>query len=267
MHLIDTHCHLNFDAFDEDRDAVIVRATENGIDRILIPATDLQTSDEAITLAKTYSGIWAAIGIHPNSSADFGATAIEALREKASEPKVVAIGEIGLDYHWDTSPKERQWRAFEAQLELARLLELPVIIHNREATEDILAILEAWAKTLPNSLRQRPGVLHSFSASPEAAERAIAAGFYLGFTGPITFKNADELRHIAAQVPIDRILIETDSPYLTPTPHRGKRNEPAYVRLVAERLATLRLLSLEEIARQTTRNAEVLFSLQEAIEA
>lgn len=262
MQLIDTHCHLNFDAFDEDRDAVIARAAEAGIDRILIPSTDLQTGDEAVTLAENHVEIWAAVGIHPNSSTNFEPAFVDVLRGKTAHPKVVAIGEIGLDYHWDFSPKERQWQAFEAQLELARALELPVIIHNREATDDILAILERWVTTLPESIKDRPGVLHSFSASPDAAERALAAGFYLGFTGPITFKNADELRHIAAQVPLNRVLMETDSPYLTPTPHRGKRNEPAYVRLVAERFAALRQLSLEEAASQTTRNAEILFSIR-----
>ncbi len=267
MPLIDTHCHLNFDAFDEDRDAVIVRAAEAGVNRILIPATDVQTCDEAIGLADNHDGIYAAVGIHPNSSSNFEVSMIEVLREKAANEKVIAIGEIGLDYHWDTSPKAVQWQAFEAQLELARTLEVPVIIHNREATEDILQILEAWVKTLSANLRKRPGVLHSFSASPEAAERAITAGLYLGFTGPLTFKNADELRHIAAQVPINRVLVETDSPYLTPTPYRGKRNEPAHVRLVAERFAALRQLSYEETVAQTTRNAEVLFNLPEVGEA
>ncbi|MBE2182547.1 MAG: TatD family hydrolase [Anaerolineae bacterium] len=259
MQLIDTHCHLNFDAFDEDRDAAIARAAEAGISRILIPATDMQTCDQGIALASEHAGIWAAVGIHPNSSADLEPRFIEALQEKALHAKVIAIGEIGLDYHWDTSPKAAQRRAFEAQLELARMLELPVIIHNREATDDVLEILERWVQTLPASIKERPGVLHSFSASPEAAERALRAGFYLGFTGPITFKNADELRYIAARAPIERILVETDSPYLTPAPHRGKRNEPAYVRLVAERLAALRQIPIEAMAAQTTLNAETLF--------
>ncbi len=259
MQLIDTHCHLNFDAFDEDRDAVIARAAQAGVSRILIPATDMQTCDQGIALANDHAGIWAAVGIHPNSSADLEPRFIDALQEKALHTKVVAIGEIGLDYHWDTSPKSAQWRAFEAQLELARILELPVIIHNREATDDVLEILERWIQTLPASMKERPGVLHSFSANLEAAERTLAAGFYLGFTGPITFKNADELRSIATHMPIERILVETDSPYLTPTPHRGKRNEPAYVRLVVERLAALRQVSLETMAAQTTLNAETLF--------
>src|SRR5690606_33387864 len=152
--------------------------------------------------------------------------------ELSQAPKVIAIGEIGLDYYRDRSPKEIQRQAFEAQLALASRLELPVIIHNRDASEDVIAILEAWTRELPDSLRDRPGVLHSFSAPQAIAERALAAGFYLGFTGPITFKNADDLRRVAAMTPLDRILIETDGPFLTPTPHRGQRNEPAYVRFI-----------------------------------
>jgi TatD DNase family protein len=156
-----------------------------------------------------------------------------------------------------------QRQAFEAQLALASRLELPVIIHNRDASEDIMAILETWARDLPPVLRDRPGVLHSFSAPQSIAERALRCGFYLGFTGPITFKNADNLRSIAAVIPLDRLLVETDGPFLTPVPHRGQRNEPAYVRFVAERLATIQQVSVEELAQATTDNAIHLFRLPE----
>ncbi|MEL7236877.1 MAG: TatD family hydrolase, partial [Chloroflexota bacterium] len=186
---------------------------------------------------------------------------LDEIRGLAAAEKVVSIGEIGLDYYWDKSPKEKQAAAFRAQLELAAELELPVIIHNREASEDVIPILEEWAKTLPDSLRERPGVLHSFSAPQKTAERAIAAGFYLGFTGPITFKKAEDLRHIAAQVPVGRILVETDGPFLTPHPHRGKRNEPGYIPLMVDRLAALHQMSVEDMGRITTENAVRLFNL------
>jgi TatD DNase family protein len=259
--VIDTHCHLNFDSYDADRDRVIERAAAAGVRRIINPAVDEESSSAAVDLAGRFSGVFAAVGVHPNSSADFSERDLDWIERLAHTPKVVAIGEIGLDYHWDKSPKAAQFRAFEAQLALAVRLEVPVIIHNRDASDDVIAILEAWTRDLPVSLGERPGVLHSFSAPESVAERAITAGFYLGFTGPITYKNADDLRHIAARVPLDRIVVETDGPFLTPTPHRGKRNEPAYIPLIVERLAALRLISVEEMAKATTANAERLFRL------
>lgn len=263
MNLIDTHCHLNFHQFDADRAAVVERAAQAGVTRILIPAVDTESASQAVALAAEYMGVFASVGIHPNDTADFGDADLDRIRALASAPKVVAIGEIGLDYHWDKSPKEAQWRAFEAQLALARELEMPVIIHNREASDDVIAILESWSRDLPPALRDRPCVLHSFSAPQAVAERALACGFYLGFTGPITYKNADDLRQIATLMPLDRLLIETDAPYLTPIPYRGQRNEPAYVRLVAERIAALRRLPLDEIASATTANTARLFKLPE----
>ena len=261
MRLIDTHCHINFDSYDADREAVIARACEAGVTRIINPAVDLETSRAALQMAAPYPGMFAAVGIHPNSSKDFDKSWMETIRQLAAQPKVVAIGEIGLDYHWNESPKEKQFEAFEAQLALAAELELPVIIHNREASEDVIVILERWATTLPEALRERPGVLHSFSAPKAIAERALNIGFYLGFTGPLTYKNADDLRRIAASVPIERMVVETDAPFLTPTPHRGKRNEPAYIPLIVERLAALRQISVEAMAEATTANAERLFKL------
>jgi TatD DNase family protein len=261
--LIDTHCHIDFDAYDGIRDEVIRRALESGVTRMINPGVDLARTRAAIDLAKTYAAIYAAVGIHPNSTADFADSMIDELRALAAHPKVVAIGEIGLDYYRDSSPPEIQRRAFEAQLTLAAELALPVIIHNREASDDVLDVLAAWLPTLPPPLADRPGVLHSFSAPMAIAERAIELGFYLGFTGPVTFKKADDLRRIAARIPADRILVETDAPFLTPHPYRGKfPNEPAYVRLVAERIATLRTLSDEEFAAQSTANAERLFELK-----
>lgn len=259
--LVDTHCHLNFNRYDEDRDDIIARATEASVTRIINPGIDIETSRAAIALTQRYDGVYAAVGIHPNDTASFDNAMLDTIRDLAAETKVVSIGEIGLDYYWDKSPKTVQATAFRAQLDLAAELELPVIVHNREASEDVIPILEEWAQTLPTSLKERPGVLHSFSAPQEAAERALAAGFYLGFTGPITYKNASELRQVAATVPLDRILIETDGPFLTPQQHRGKRNEPAYIPYIVDRLASLHQISVEEMGKHTTQNAERLFNL------
>lgn len=269
MELVDTHCHLNFRRYDHDRPDVLRRAVDAGVQRIIVPAIDLASCREAIALAGREKGIYASVGIHPNSSADFKENMLDELRMLARAPDVVAIGEIGLDYHWDKSPKPRQWRAFESQLALAVELELPVIIHNREkrvdtapsASADLLAILENWAPSAPARLRERLGVLHSFSASLEIAERALELGFYLGFTGPVTFKKASALRAIAARIPRNRILIETDGPFLAPQQRRGKRNEPAFVRYINDKLAEQHGVAPEEMARQTTRNAEALFAL------
>lgn len=263
MTLIDTHCHLNFDSYGDELPAVLERAAQVRVTRAINPGIDLETSAAGIALAQHYPGvIYAAVGIHPNSTADFHPSMLDSLREMAvSHPQVVSIGEIGLDYYWDKSPKEKQFAAFEAQLALASRVRLPVIIHNREASDDVMAILEKWAADLPDSLKDRPGVLHSFSAPAAIAKRALDAGFYLGFTGPITYKNADDLRGIAASAPLDRILVETDGPFLTPMPYRGKRNEPAYIPYIIERLAALKQISNEEMAQISTENAERLFKL------
>lgn len=259
--LVDTHCHLNFERYDEDRGAVIKRAKEATVIQIINPAIDLESSRAGIALHQQYSCVFAAVGIHPNSSANFSAEDLAQIKALAAEEGVVAVGEIGLDYYWEKSPKETQIAAFEAQLALAAQLELPVIIHNREASDDLIAVLETWARDLPPALKERPGVLHSFSATPAIAERALAAGFYLGFTGPITFKKAEETRAVAAQAPLDRLLVETDGPFLTPEPFRGKRNEPAYIPYIVERLALIKGISVEDMGRATTENAARLFKL------
>ncbi|MEQ8677440.1 MAG: TatD family hydrolase [Aggregatilineales bacterium] len=259
--LIDTHCHINFNAYDDDRADLIERASDVGVKKIIIPAIDLETGEQILNLVDEYDGVYGAVGIHPNSTADFSSAEIDTIRKQTQHAKILAIGEIGLDYHWDKSPKAKQAEAFEEQLALAAKLELPVIIHNREASEDVMAILESWITTLPDSLKSRPGVLHSFSAPRTIAERALDASFYLGFTGPITYKNADDLRHIAARVPLDRLLVETDGPFLTPTPFRGKRNEPAYIPYIVERLASLKTISVEKLTEATTANAIRLFKI------
>lgn len=262
MTLIDTHCHINFESYDPDRAEIIIRAAEVGVTRIINPGVDLESSRHALELTQQFDGLYVGVGVHPNSTTDFLPSTLDALRELVkTSRKVISIGEIGLDYYWDKSPKSAQIPAFEAQLALAAELELPVIIHNREASEDVIMILESWVKTLPDSLKERPGVLHSFSASSVIAERALAAGFYLGFTGPITYKNADETRRVAAFTPNNRILVETDGPFLTPQQHRGKRNEPAYIPLIVDRLAMLKSTTTTAMAALTTANAERLFAL------
>lgn len=259
--LVDTHCHLNFRNYADDLDRVVKRASDAGVRQVVVPAIDLDSCREALALSAAYSGVFCALGIHPNSAGTADPANVQLIREWTHRDKVVAIGEIGLDYYWDKSPKRIQIKWFETQLALAAELRLPVIIHNRQASEDMLTILESWAPVLPCELRSRPGVLHSFSGDKAHAERALALGFYLGFTGPITFKKADELRAIAKSLPRDRVLIETDGPFLTPHPYRGKRNEPAYLRYINDKLAELRDISPNEMARQTTANAERLFAL------
>ncbi len=259
--LVDSHCHLDSERYDADRGDVIARAREAGVVAIINPAVDLKNSALVCDLAGAEPLVFAAVGVHPNSTADFAPSQLAALRALAGREKVVAIGEIGLDYYRDWSPPDRQRRALVAHLGLAAELGLPVIIHNREATDDLLKALADWVSGLGEPLRDRPGVLHSWSAPPEAADWALDLGFFIGFTGPVTFKGAKELRRIAADVPADRLLVETDGPFLTPHPHRGQRNEPAYVRVVADAIAAVRGVSVDDIARQTTVNARRLFNL------
>ena len=255
--LVDTHCHLDFRTLAPDIDGVVARAVAAGVTRMIIPALDPASVRATLALAERFPEIRAAVGIHPNSAEGWQDEWIDELRAAAAHEKVVAIGEIGLDYYWHKTPPDVQQRAFTLQLELAGELGLPVIVHNREASDDTLRLLAAS----PVAGQARAGVLHSFDGEWALAERVLDLCLYIGFTGPLTYKKADALRDVAARVPLDRILIETDSPYQTPEPYRGKRNEPAYVRLVAERLAELRGLSLAEIGRVTTLNAEKLFNL------
>ena len=256
--LVDTHCHLDFERFDNDRDQVVTRALESGVGRIIVPAIDLSNCPVVLQLAESYSSVYAAVGVHPNSSASWQDEWIDTIRAFTQHEKVVAIGEIGLDYYWDQSPKDVQHRSLRAQLALAADLNLPVIIHNRESSTDITRLLSESAL----NGRPQPGVLHSFSASWATAKAALDMGFYIGFTGPVTFKKADELRDIATKVPLDRILVETDAPFLAPQPRRGKRNEPAHVTFIAAQIAALHKLDVTEFARQTTANAARLFDLE-----
>jgi TatD DNase family protein len=270
--LTDTHCHLDFNKFDEDRPAIIQRALDAGVTRILIPALDLESSLSAIRLAESHPNIFAAVGFHPTDLDKFSNKAFEEIQNLASHPKVVAIGEIGLDYYWI---KEREQRAFQiealrSQLAFAASVNKPVVIHMREendawhgqASLDLLGILSEWHRELTaedHPLAARPGVLHSFNGNLETAQTAIALNFYIGVTGPITYKNAEEKRNIIKQIPITQLLIETDAPFLTPVPHRGKRNEPAFVVYIADKIAEIHGTTRGQVAEITARNAATLF--------
>ena len=258
FHLVDTHLHLDFDAFNADRDAVVERAVAAGVTRMITIGISRETSRRAVALAEQYEAVYAAVGIHPNESAEWDETVKAELRELAAHPKVVAIGEIGLDYYWDRVPRERQQAVFRAQLDLAAELGLPVVIHDREAHADALRVVQGWvAEAAPG---ERRGVFHCFSGDEEMARQALDLGFFIGVDGPVTFKNARRLQALVAALPLERLLVETDAPFLTPHPHRGKRNEPAYVRLVVEKVAALHGVSPAEVARTTTQNAVRLFS-------
>lgn len=260
--LVDTHCHLDFNSFDIDRQEVIQRAREAGVGRILNPGIDLRSCQEAIRLSDSFPEVFVAVGVHPNDAIPWNEDALNGIRSLARHSKVVAVGEIGLDYYRDRVPWDVQQQVFRAQLELAGELGLPVIIHNRQAETDILPILEDWVKQLKKSASpsaERPGVLHSFSSDAEFADWAIEIGFYLGFAGPVTFKNAGEIQTIVQEIPLEKILIETDAPFLAPHPHRGKRNEPAYVLYTAKKISELRSIDVKAIMDQTSVNAARLF--------
>jgi TatD DNase family protein len=260
--LVDTHCHLDFNSFDMDRQEVIQRARETGVGRILNPGINLRSSKAAVQLSESFPEVFAAVGVHPNDAAIWDQDSLDGLRSLSAHPRVAAIGEIGLDYYRDITPRELQQKIFLAQLAIAGDLNLPVIIHNRQADDEILDILEDWVGQLMKSaspIAARPGVLHSFSGKADFATRAIKSGFFLGFTGPITFKNAGELQTIAQNIPLENILIETDAPVLTPHPNRGQRNEPANVFFIANKIAELRNIELNDFINQTSINAALLF--------
>jgi TatD DNase family protein len=257
--LIDTHTHLDDTRYNEDREAMIARAREAGVDTFITIGCDLATSKAAVELADRYPFVYASIGVHPHEVRHIDDGWYDEFRRLARHPKVVAFGEIGLDYHYNHSPPKQQRERFREQILLARELKLPVVIHTREAQEDTIAILkEELAADVG-------GVFHCFTGDAWLAKDGLDLGFHLSFSGVVTFQNATMLREIVKTVPMDRLLIETDCPYLTPAPHRGKRNEPAYVRLVAETIASVKSaaspVSVDEIGRLTSANARRLFKL------
>jgi len=268
--LIDTHAHLNSPRFQSDRERVIERAAAAGVKAIINVGASLASSQAAVALAEAYPQIYAAVGVHPHDAKTLTGNMLEELRALALHPKVVAIGEIGLDFFRDLSPRDKQRQAFKQQLALASEIGKPVIIHDRDAHSGIMAILRRWACPERRSAYGRRvegghnpvGVLHCFSGDLAMAQEAIELGFCISIAGPVTFKNARRLRELVRQLPLEKLLVETDCPYLAPHPHRGKRNEPAYVKFVAQEVARSKGLSLETVARVTSGNAQALFALK-----
>ena len=283
----DTHCHLDLNQFDPDREQVLRRAQDAGITRILVPALDWESSLAVIRLTQTHPALFAAVGFHPIDGEKWDDSSYESLMKlilesgglplmqeqtPALHTKIVAIGEIGLDYYWVKEPEKQahQRKILKQQLRLAQEVGLPAVIHMREADDawhgqasvDLLEILSEWHNSLRSrghALAEMPGVLHSFNGNLDTAQKAIGMNFFIGMTGPVTYKNADEKRQIIRQLPLERLLIETDSPFLAPVPQRGKRNEPAFVLHIADKIAEIHMTTLEQVANITTANAARLF--------
>lgn len=253
--LFDTHAHLNADQYKEDLIEVMERAKEAGVSNIVVVGFDTLTIKRAMELAEEHDFIYACVGWHPVDAIDMTDDDLKWIEELASHPKVVAIGEMGLDYHWDKSPHEVQKEVFRKQIRLAKKVKLPIVIHNRDATADIVEILRE------EGAAEVGGIMHCFSGSVEIAKECLDMNFYISLGGPVTFKNAKKPKEVALEIPLDKLLIETDCPYLTPHPYRGQRNEPSYVKLVAEQIAEIRGLTFEEIARATSDNAKKLFGI------
>ena len=252
--LFDTHAHYDDDWFDEDRDALLSSMPERGVGLIVNPGITVETSRQAIAMAEKYPHMYAAVGIHPENCHDFVPAHIDELRELARHPKVVAIGEIGLDYYWDTNPpREFQQEVLRAQMALAQELQLPVIIHDRDAHADTLAIVREFPAVT--------GVFHCYSGSVEDARTLVKMGWMLSFNGAATFKNARKAPEVIAEVPLERLMIETDAPYLAPVPHRGKRNDSSLVHPVAEKLAQIKGLTAEEVEKATWDNGTRFFNI------
>jgi TatD DNase family protein len=252
--LVDSHCHLDFPDFAGELDAVVARAQATDIVRLVTISTRVARHADLLAIAERFAPVYCSVGTHPHNAHEELDLTVEDLVARTRHPKVVAIGEAGLDYHYDSNPREAQERGFRNHIAAARATGLPLVIHSREADADMARILEEETGRGPF-----PAVLHCFTGGRELAERAIALGLSISFTGILTFKKSDELRAIAAALPVERILVETDAPYLAPGPHRGKRNEPAFVVETAKVLAQTRGVSFEEIARQTTANFFRLF--------
>lgn len=256
--LADTHCHLYFNLFEEDLPEVINRAQACGIENILLPGIDLETSEQAIRLSEQFPGIFAAVGVHPNDTKDWGNGTLDRLTQLARHPRVLAIGEIGLDFYRDRSPVHTQTLALKDQLALAAKFNKPVILHSRASESALLPILLEWHSQLHGQFFNNPGILHSFEGSLEQAKMAIDHHFMIGIGGPVTYKNATDKQILATKLPLSHIVLETDAPFLTPHPFRGQRNEPARILEIAKKIAELRRISLDEVALTTTKNADQL---------
>ncbi len=275
MTFVDTHAHLFFKEYRADLDVVLSRAADAGVTRVVVPGTDLSTSREAVTLTEQHPMIFAAVGVHPHDASSADSDALAEIEQLSGHPRVVAIGEIGLDYHYDFSPRDIQRNVFSAQIALAARRGLPIIIHSREAEDDTERIVRECCERTPawgmKDSRGRRGVFHCFPGDIGMAERVTTLGFFVSFPGPVTFparpSKPNGMAEVAAALPLDHILLETDSPYLTPVPNRGKRNEPAMIPDIARKVAELSGRDIEEVARVTTKNAEWLFSLPPEVAA
>lgn len=254
--LFDTHAHLDDRKYNEDREEMLNRAQQAGVELILNVGYDLPSSQRSVKLAEKYPFIYAGVGIHPHDADTLNEDSLIKLEKLAQHHKVVAIGEMGLDYYRDLSPRDVQQKAFRAQINLARRVKKPIIIHDRDAHGDIMQVMKE------EKVQDIGGVLHCFSGSWEMAKECLKMNFYISIAGPVTFSNGGKLKEIAQKVPLDKLLIETDSPYLTPSPHRGKRNESTYVKYVAEEIAKLRGITLKELANATLANGKLLFNIQ-----
>jgi TatD DNase family protein len=252
--LVDSHCHLDFPEFAAELDAVVARAREAGVGRLLTIGTRLSTFDQVLNVAERFDDMFCSVGVHPHEAAREPDIALERIVALAKHPKVVGIGEAGLDYYYDKSPRERQQEVFRLHIEAARQTGLPLIVHSRDADEDTAALLREGAEK--GDLK---GVIHCFTATQYLADAALEIGFFISLSGIVTFKNAEALRQVAKTVPLDRLLVETDSPYLAPMPMRGKRNEPSFVRHTATYVAEMLGIPFEELAARTTANFERLF--------
>lgn len=252
---IDSHAHLDDRRFNADRDMIIKNLKDNKVDYVFNIGADLKTSEASVRLANKYDNIYAVVGVHPHSAKEVSHKTIERLRELSKEEKVIAIGEIGLDYYYDNSPRDIQVKWFKEQIKLAKEVDLPIVIHTRDASQETFDILKGEAKDYPV-------IMHCYSGSAEMSEAYVKLGYYISIAGPLTFKNARISKEVVERIPMDRLLIETDCPYLTPTPYRGKRNEPMYVKYVAEEIAKIKGISVEEVGKITRENTKKAFRVE-----
>ncbi len=261
---VDSHCHLFFEDYQNDFEDVLKKANEVGVKSIVVPGTDMETSKEAVSLSEKYDCIFAAVGFHPHDAKKAEGNARDDIEKLSFHEKVVAIGEIGLDYHYDFSPREKQCEVFSAQIEIAQRRNLPIIIHERESREDVLSIIE---KKISNGVtwRHKKGVFHCFAGDTTMAKKVIEWGFYISIPGPITFpekpNKPNSMLDVVKNISMENILLETDSPFLTPVPFRGKRNEPSNIPLIAKKISEIKNISIEEVATQSTNAAKTLFNI------
>ena len=255
IYLIDTHSHIDLEEFDNDLDAVVQNAKNVGVEKIIVPSVNRSSFEKVIQIANKFEKVYCALGIHPTEAQKSNDSDFDKILELSSEPKVVAVGECGLDYYWDKAFVEKQKEVFLKQIEIAKIIKKPLIVHDREAHKDTFDLL------VGNINGEIDVVMHCFSGSLEFAKECVKKGFYIGIGGVVTFKNAKKMHEIAKHLPLEHILLETDAPYLTPVPYRGKRNESAYVKLVAEEIAKIREISFDEVAEITTKNAQKVFKI------